>query len=85
VGAEYADKAHEQLERAIPERDESESSSSQSPGKNGGKGRDRASRGHVPGENTDQARDFRERVEKGLGRGSGHLAPAVRRYAERLK
>ncbi len=41
--------------------------------------------GEVPDQDKDRARDFRERIERGLGRGSGRLAPAVRRYAEDLK
>lgn len=44
-----------------------------------------AMNGRVPDQDEDRARAFRERVEQGLGRGSGRLSPAVRRYAEDLK
>jgi hypothetical protein len=42
-------------------------------------------KGDVPGESGDNARDFRQRVVEGLGgERSGLLAPAIRRYAEGL-
>jgi hypothetical protein len=82
-GAEHAADAQAELERAVPETSESEGGD----GGSGAEGSERsmAQDGSVPDEERDRARDFRERVEKGLGRGSGRLSPAVRRYAEELK
>ncbi len=79
-GAELAQEAQRQLERSLPEPSESEQ-----PESGEGEGSEQARHGGVPDEERDRARDFRKRVEKGLGRGSGRLAPAVRRYAEELK
>lgn len=80
--AELAQEAQRQLERALPEPSESEEAESS---EEEGEGAEMARQGGIPDEERDRARDFRERVEKGLGRGSGRLAPAVRRYAEELK
>lgn len=80
-GADLADQAQAALERAMPSPSDSPS---QSEGTGEGEG-DSARSGRVPDEEKDRARDYRRRVEKGLGRGSGRLAPAVRRYAEELK
>ncbi len=81
-GATRATEAQAELENALPEAQGSERGSEGSQGAEG----DVASReGSVPEEEKDRARDFRERVEKGLGRGAGRLSPAVRRYAEELK
>lgn len=78
----YADEAQTQLERAQPPSDERGMASVPRSGE--GHSTD-ARPGHVPGEEKDRALEFRRRVEKGLGQGSGRLAPAVRRYAEELK
>lgn len=82
-GAEHATDAQVELERAVPDQSESQGSD----GGDGAEGNERSTArdGSVPDEERDRARDFRERVEKGLGRGSGRLSPAVRRYAEELK
>lgn len=80
-GAEHATEAQTELERALPEPQDAESGSSEGDGAEGEMSR----KGSVPEEEKDRARDFRERVEKGLGRGAGRLSPAVRRYAEELK
>ena len=82
-GLEYSEQAQSQLERALPE-------SEPSTGDRGGEGEEGSqptepSHGSVPDEERDRARDFRERVEMGLGKGAGRLSPAVRRYAEELK
>jgi hypothetical protein len=80
-GLERAVQAQNELERALPAPQEADDSSSGAEEGEGQASRD----GSVPDEEKDRARDFRERVEKGLGRGAGRLSPAVRRYAEELK
>lgn len=80
-GAERASEAQSELERALPE---SEAAAGRRAGGSEGEG-EMSRDGSVPDEEKDRARDFRQRVEKGLGRGSGRLSPAVRRYAEELK
>jgi hypothetical protein len=68
-----ATEAQRDLERASPR--------SQQPSS----GREMADHGDVPDENKDRGRSFRERVQRGLSRESGALAPAVARYAEELQ
>ncbi len=81
AGARRAEEAQEQLERALPSRGSaSEGTNSEAERKKAGK-----SRANVPKEDRHMARDFRKRVEAGLGRASGRLSRAVRRYAEELK
>lgn len=81
-GAARATEAQAELESALPEPQGSEQTTEDGEGLDGEK---MARDGSVPEEEKDRARDFRERVEKGLGRGAGRLSPAVRRYAEELK
>jgi hypothetical protein len=81
---QLAEDAQRQLERAQPEKSQAQD---RKPGE-GDEGDSGAASSHgseVPGESRDRAKDFRERVEKGLGRYSGRYGPAVRRYAEDLK
>jgi hypothetical protein len=80
-GAERASEAQSELERALPQPEAGEARASGGPEGEGEMSRE----GSVPDEERDRAREFRERVEKGLGRGAGRLSPAVRRYAEELK
>lgn len=81
-GAQRATEAQSELESALPEPQEGgESGFAEGDGGEGKMSTD----GSVPDEEKDRARDFRERVEKGLGRGAGRLSPAVRRYSEELK
>lgn len=80
---ELSGDAQRQLERAQPESREGHQKDT---GPQPGEGRSpQTGRADVPDEATDPARDFRERVERGLGRRAGRLGPAVRRYAEELK
>jgi hypothetical protein len=78
---ELAEDAQGHLERASFESKEDAPEAEDS----GADGEKLAFSGRVPGQEEDRARDFRQRVEQGLGRGSGRLSPAVRRYAEDLK
>ncbi len=81
-GAARATEAQAELESALPEPGEGERGSE---GGEAGEGDATTGEASVPEEEKDRARDFRERVEKGLGRGAGRLSPAVRRYADELK
>jgi hypothetical protein len=74
------------LEQASQGQTTDDSSHGQQPRAGEGTGRHGVqTRGDVPGESGDNARDFRQRVVEGLGsEQSGGLAPAVRRYAEGL-
>lgn len=78
---ELAEDAQAHLERASFESKEDASEAEDE----GAEGDELALSGRVPGQEQDRAKDFRLRVEQGLGRGSGRLSPAVRRYAEDLK
>lgn len=80
-GLELAEQAQHHMEQAAFERKEQESSDATS----SGEGSEMDRKGQIPGSDRDRAKEFRERVEQGLGRGSGRLSPAVRRYAEDLK
>ena len=85
---ELAEEAQDRLENVLPQ-SEGKTPSAGDGGRDGeeGDGSDgaRSNRGSVPDEEKDRALAFRKRVEKGLGRGSGRLSPAVRRYAKELK
>jgi tetratricopeptide (TPR) repeat protein len=84
-GARYAQEAQEQLERALPSKSEQGSEGAEpSEGEPSSQGTE-SSKGSVPEEEKDRAGEFRRRVEEGLGRHGGALAPAIRRYAEDLK
>ncbi len=79
---DLAEQAQGHMERASFELQEGDS---EEHGGEPGDGNQMNFDGEVPDEDKDRARDFRQRIEEGLGRGSGRLAPAVRRYAEELK
>ncbi len=81
---ERSREAQQALEEAMPQAETGESEGSADDWTDGS-GEQSPKNGHVPQEGGDLARDFRERVERGLGRESGRLSPAVRRYAEELK
>lgn len=81
-GVEFAEQAQKHMERAAFERKEQESRDAKA---GSGEGSEMDRTGQIPDGDQDRAKDFRERVEQGLGRGSGRLSPAVRRYAEDLK
>lgn len=84
-GARYAEEAQKQLEQALPANSEQGSEEGEpSEGESSGQGKE-SSKGSVPEEEKDRAGEFRRRVEEGLGRHGGALAPAIRRYAEDLK
>jgi len=85
-GRELSADAQEELERALPERPENDSEAA-AEGDTEADGDQMRSDGHaeVPGRGEDRSRDFRRRVEAGLGREAGRFGPAVRRYAETLK
>jgi hypothetical protein len=81
-------KAQESLERSrtgrTPDPDASEGEDGE--GDAGGTEGQMAHEGDVPGaRDRDATQEFRERLQRGLGRPSGRLAPAVRRYAEALE
>lgn len=84
-GRQLSAEAQEELERALPERRQEDSGTSDGDS-DAGESRARPD-GHadVPGQGEDRSRDFRRRVEAGLGREAGRFGPAVRRYAETLK
>ncbi len=83
AGRELSGDAQQELERAQPE---SRRSHAEEDGEQPGTARTPQTHGaDVPEETEDPARDFRERVERGLGRRAGRFGPAVRRYAEELK
>jgi hypothetical protein len=82
-GAQYAEQAQGELENALP-KPEPASDSGDGDGEESGDGA-QSTKGSVPGEERDRAREFRRRVEQGLGREGGGLSPAIRRYAEELK
>ncbi len=85
-GLELQNEAQRNLERARTGR-VGESDSKESPGDDSSaEGNDLSFEGEVPGaRDKDAAEDFRRRVQRGLGRPSGRLGPAVRRYAEALQ
>lgn len=82
-GREYSEQAQVKLEEALPQSEDGaqgdESAESTSSAAN------ETTHGSVPDEERDRAKDFRERVERGLAREGGRLTKAVRRYAEELK
>ncbi|HSC89015.1 MAG TPA: hypothetical protein VLC09_17155, partial [Polyangiaceae bacterium] len=79
-GLRTAERAQRELEDAFGEPSESKR------GGEGSDGRELASEEvGVPTERKDAGRSFRERVQRGLSRESGALAPAVARYAEELQ
>lgn len=82
-GRALAEKAQRELEQSISQGESSEKSDA--PSESEGEGAFNK-KGDVPErEKKDRARRFRERVQKGLGQGSGAFGPAVQRYAEELQ
>lgn len=84
-GRELSAEAQEELERALPERRQSDSGSADAESDADDSSVRPDGHAEVPGQGEDRSRDFRQRVEAGLGREAGRFGPAVRRYAETLK
>jgi hypothetical protein len=81
-------KAQESLERSRTGRTPDPNASEGEDGEGDAEGTEgeMAREGDVPGaRDRDATQEFRERLQRGLGRPSGRLAPAVRRYAEALE
>jgi len=84
-GKELAAEAQEELERASPEQRRADTDGEAAESDSGDSDTPHSGHTEVPGQGEDRSRDFRQRVEAGLGRESGRFGPAVRRYAETLK
>ena len=84
-GRELSAKAQEELERALPEARQSDSRPTDGEQEAGDPSSHTDGHAEVPGQSEDRSREFRQRVEAGLGREAGRFGPAVRRYAETLK
>ncbi len=87
-GHRLQQQAQEALERSRTGRtpDPSSREAEGEPGEPSGSEGEMAKDGKVPGaRERDATREFRERLQRGLGQPSGRLAPAVRRYAEALE
>jgi hypothetical protein len=84
-GRELSAKAQEELERALPEPRQGDSRKADDGQEAGDPSNHSDGHAEVPGQSEDRSREFRQRVEAGLGREAGRFGPAVRRYAETLK
>lgn len=83
-GRELSRRAQDELERAEPAAPTGDSRAAPSREDGGGE-QTEAGHAEVPGKSEDPTREFRRRVERGLGREAGRFGPAVRRYVESLK
>jgi hypothetical protein len=84
-GRQLSAEAQEELERAVPSERQSDSRPTDRDAADGDPSAHTEGHAQVPGQGEDRSRDFRQRVEAGLGREAGRYGPAVRRYAETLK